>query len=174
MAEETYGKKPVWQLVLMYLIVGGIIYALIYYFVIAKSEPAPYVQPESGITGTTGGQEAVSPTGAGTSMTVTLGEQNGSGQSGTALLEESGGKTTLTLTLTGNPADGVSQPAHIHVGACPTPGEVKYPLTPVVNGASVTTLDVTLAGLTAQLPLAVNVHKSATEASVYTSCGDLK
>lgn len=37
---------------------------------------------------------------------------------------------------------------------------------------SVTTLDVTLAGLKAQLPLGLNVHKSAAEAKIYTSCGD--
>jgi hypothetical protein len=30
-----YGKRPVWQWVLMYLVVGGIIYALVYYFMFA-------------------------------------------------------------------------------------------------------------------------------------------
>lgn len=31
-----YGKRPVWQWVLLYLVVGGVIYGLIYYFVFAK------------------------------------------------------------------------------------------------------------------------------------------
>jgi hypothetical protein len=41
MAEEKsgygYGKRPLWQWILIYLIVGGIIYFLIYYFVFAKN-----------------------------------------------------------------------------------------------------------------------------------------
>jgi hypothetical protein len=41
MADETpdkesgYGKRPLWQWILIYLIIGSIIYALIYFFVIA-------------------------------------------------------------------------------------------------------------------------------------------
>ncbi|HKC14719.1 MAG TPA: hypothetical protein VKC89_02020 [Patescibacteria group bacterium] len=33
---EGYGKRPLWQWILIYVIIGGIIYAGIYYFVIAK------------------------------------------------------------------------------------------------------------------------------------------
>lgn len=39
MAEEYgkgYGKRPLWQWVLIYAVIGGIVYAGIYYFVIAK------------------------------------------------------------------------------------------------------------------------------------------
>lgn len=39
MAEEYskgYGKRPLWQWIVLYVIVGGVIYAGIYYFVIAK------------------------------------------------------------------------------------------------------------------------------------------
>ncbi len=42
MAEEEkgygkgYGKRPLWQWVLMYAVIGGIIYAAIYYFFLAK------------------------------------------------------------------------------------------------------------------------------------------
>lgn len=32
-----YTKRPVWQWILIYLIVGGIVYGGIYYFVIAKN-----------------------------------------------------------------------------------------------------------------------------------------
>ena len=31
-----YGKRPLWQWVILYIIIGGIIYGLIYYFVLAK------------------------------------------------------------------------------------------------------------------------------------------
>lgn len=31
-----YGKKPLWQWVLIYVVVGGIIYAAVYYFYFAK------------------------------------------------------------------------------------------------------------------------------------------
>ena len=103
---------------------------------------------------------------------VTLSEQNASGESGTATLIEVDGKVKVTLKL-GAPV-GVTQPAHIHVGACPDVGAVKYPLTSPVDGMSETTLDITLAELKSGLPLGINVHKSAQEASVYVSCGDLE
>jgi hypothetical protein len=67
------------------------------------------------------------------------------------------------------------QPAHIHVGSCPTPGAVKYPLTNVVNGKSVTMLNVSMKELLASSDkLAINVHKSAAEVTNYTACGDLQ
>lgn len=31
-----YGKRPLWQWIVIYLIIGGIIYGLIYYFILAK------------------------------------------------------------------------------------------------------------------------------------------
>lgn len=33
--KSGYGKRPLWQWILIYLVIGGIIYALIYYFVLA-------------------------------------------------------------------------------------------------------------------------------------------
>ena len=39
MAEEYgkgYGKRPLWQWVLIYVIVGGVLYAGVYYFYFAK------------------------------------------------------------------------------------------------------------------------------------------
>lgn len=103
--------------------------------------------------------------------TVNLSAQNDSGQSGTVTFTASGTQTNVVINLD-VPSD-VPQPAHIHSGACPTPGDIVYPLTDVVDGSSETVLDVELTALTAELPLAVNVHKSAEEVSVYTSCGDL-
>lgn len=39
MADETtnsYGKRPLWQWILLYVVVGIVVYGLIYYFVLAK------------------------------------------------------------------------------------------------------------------------------------------
>lgn len=32
----TYGKRPMWQWIVLYLIIGGIVYYGIYYFAVAK------------------------------------------------------------------------------------------------------------------------------------------
>lgn len=105
--------------------------------------------------------------------TVDLTAQNNSGQTGTATLLEENGKLVVTLNLSGGTFTN-PQPAHIHMGACPKPGDVVYPLTNVVDGKSVTTLNTTMDQLKAKLPLAINVHKSATDINTYTACGDIK
>lgn len=108
-------------------------------------------------------------------MTVLLNSQNDSEQTGTAIISENeDGQLVITLQLSGGEFTD-PQPAHIHVGACPTPGAVEYPLTNVVDGYSITMLDgLTLADVTGVTGgLAVNVHKSAAESSVYTACGDI-
>src|SRR5438067_2300451 len=71
---------------------------------------------------------SVSPEAMANEMTVNLAEENKSGESGTVMLKEENGKTTVTVTLTGFTKD-VEQPAHIHIGMCPGVGTVKYPLT---------------------------------------------
>lgn len=106
-------------------------------------------------------------------IAVALSAQNNSGESGEALLEDLNGKTKVSIRLDGAPA-GSQQPAHIHLGACPAPGAVKHPLAIVKNGNSETMLEVSLEDILKELPLAINVHKSATEASIYVSCGDIK
>lgn len=106
------------------------------------------------------------------SVVVQLTAQNSSGENGTATLTTEGGKTKVVIDLTGTPK--TAQPSHIHLGACPNPAAVKYPLTNVVNGKSTTMIDTTLAQLKLSLPLAINVHKSAQESSVYVACGDIK
>ncbi len=104
--------------------------------------------------------------------TVSLTEVNNSGQAGSAVLEEIDGKVKVSLNLTGTKYKK-GQPAHIHIGVCPGVGAVKYPLTSVMNGKSTTMLTVSMADLAAGGPLAINVHKSASEASIYTACGGL-
>ena len=109
-----------------------------------------------------------------TTLQVKLDEQNASGQSGQAIITQIGTSTVkVVVTLTGKPS-GVAQPAHIHLGACPAPGAVKYPLTNVDKGVAQTEiLNMTIEQLLSELPLAINVHKSAAEAKVYTACGDI-
>lgn len=112
------------------------------------------------------------PQGAASEMNVLLAAQNNSGESGVATLEEIGERVVATLYLTGY-TPNVSQPAHIHMGACPEVGVIKHPLNSVVNGKSTTVLSVSLAQLKQQMPLAINVHESSTDLSTYTSCGSL-
>lgn len=33
---DSYGKRPMWQWILIYLVIGGLIYFAIYYFVFAN------------------------------------------------------------------------------------------------------------------------------------------
>lgn len=105
------------------------------------------------------------------SLGVPLLEQNGSTQMGGVGLVENEGKVTVTIDVTD--IGDTDQPAHIHLGSCPTPGEVQYSLTPVKNGKSVTVLEITMKDILTELPMAVNIHKSAQESSVYTACGDI-
>lgn len=162
-----YEKKPLWQWLLIYLLVGGLAYGAIYFFWMKPkgdySGVAPTYIDESGDTSMVASE-----------MSVTLSPINESGETGTATLSEVEGKVTVTVAMSGYPDDGVPQPAHIHVGECPEVGEVAYPLTPLENGESITELDVTLDQIKGELPLAINVHKSADEADVYTACGPLQ
>jgi plastocyanin len=111
----------------------------------------------------------------GSAVHLKLDEQNKSGQKGEVTITQIGTSTVkVIVSITGKPSK-VPQPAHIHLGACPTPGAVKYPLTNIEKGASQTELQgVTLEKLLSELPLAVNVHKSEADAKVYTSCGNIE
>jgi hypothetical protein len=104
-------------------------------------------------------------------VTVTLGEQNGSGQNGTATLTANGDTTMVMVTVSGG--SSTPQPAHIHPGTCANlnPKPI-YPLTSLVNGTSETTVPVSLSELV-NGEFAINIHKSGPEASVYVSCGDI-
>lgn len=154
------------------LLIGvGVIAVLLVGYMLFSNMNKQAPLPQSEITTTT--ENSASPSATPQEITVVLSEQNGSKESGTATLMEVDGKVKVTLKMTGAPAT-VAQPAHIHVGACPDVGAVKYPLTSPVDSMSETTLDVTLAQLKSELPLGINVHKSAAETKVYVSCGDLK
>ena len=108
------------------------------------------------------------------SVSVRMGAQNKSGESGTARLTPDGAdKTKVEITLKGAPK-GTPQPAHIHEGSCakldPKP---KHGLENVVDGKSTTTVPVGIGELT-KGGLAINVHKSADEIKTYVSCGDIR
>ncbi len=171
-ANGGYNKRPLWQWLVIYVILGAIIYGVIYYFFLNKSS---YNYNKSSSQYTSPSPSQISPSPATTmskETTVILKPVNKSDEAGTAILKEENGQTKVTVNLTGYTKD-VEQPAHVHLGACPGVGSVKYPLTPVVNGTSVTILAITLDQLKKELPLAINVHKSATEISAYTACGPL-
>jgi hypothetical protein len=113
----------------------------------------------------------------GESSTIVLMEQNNSGQSGTATFTLSDNDTTLTIEINISGGTAEPQPAHIHIGTCadldPKPF---YPLNSVVNGKSVTVIteaDLVNVDYEVSNQFAINVHKSAAEASVYVACGDI-
>lgn len=109
-----------------------------------------------------------------TTITVQLAAQNSSGQNGTATLTAKGDQTEVVVNLPVGPAGAaVEQPVHIHSGACPTPGGVVFPLGNLKEGKSTTTVNAKLADI-ADGKHAINAHKSAAEASVYTSCGNVQ
>jgi len=103
---------------------------------------------------------------------INLNQLGNSGEYGKAILKEIQGKTVVKLSLQGFPPD-ISQPAYIHEGFCPAVGKVKYTLNSLKNGQSETTLDVTLDQVLSQLPLAINIRKSASRSDVYFACGNL-
>ena len=104
---------------------------------------------------------------------ITLIDENGSGEDGSAQLTDLGDGTTRVELLMLNAPEGAEQPAHIHKGTCTTlDPKPAYPLETVKEGKSTTIVKVTLADLTKE-KYAINVHKSAAEASIYVSCGNL-
>jgi hypothetical protein len=107
------------------------------------------------------------------SATAKLEPQNSSGESGTAKLTKAGAnQTKVVLEVKGAPS-GASQPVHIHKGTCakldPKPA---YPLSPVVNGKSETTVNASLDSLE-KGGYAINGHKSAQDVATYVFCGDI-
>ena len=99
-------------------------------------------------------------------------EQNNSGVSGSGRLVEDNGKVIFTLNLIGG-SKTTPHPAHVHEGTCEKLGEVKFPLTDVVDGKSETIVDTTADELVKSRPLAVNIHKSKAQINTYVACVDL-
>ena len=106
------------------------------------------------------------------SLQITIAAQNNSGISGNAVITDVDGKSKVVVSVTGAPAD-IEEPAHLHVGSCANLGDPKYTLAPVINGTAETVLPVSPDELIKELPLAINIHKSAAEVGTYIACGDL-
>ena len=106
-------------------------------------------------------------------ITVKLGAQNKSGETGSAKLTPEGNQTKVEISLKGTPK-GVAQPAHIHEGSCakldPKP---KYGLESITDGKSTTVVPVSIDSLLAG-KMAINVHKSGEDLKTYVACGDIK
>lgn len=105
-------------------------------------------------------------------VTVQLDAQNGSGETGTATLEQHGSDVVVTVKM--NDSASPTQPIHIHPGTCaqlnPKP---RFPLTNLKDGSSTTTLpNVNLRELQ-NGNFAINVHKSADDVATYVACGDI-
>jgi len=105
-------------------------------------------------------------------MTVKLDAQNNSGQTGTATLTPEGDKTRVVIELSNEPKD-VAQPAHIHLGSCDNLDKApKWKLEAVKDGKSVTLVPASLDAILKDRT-AINIHKSAAEAQIYVSCGNI-
>jgi hypothetical protein len=105
-------------------------------------------------------------------ITVKLGAQNNSGQTGSATLMPEGKQTKVVIDLANAPG-GVAQPAHIHLGTCDNLNKApKWPLEAVKDGRSVTMLPVVLDTILGE-KAAINVHKSAAEVQIYVACGNI-
>ena len=102
---------------------------------------------------------------------VKLDAQNNSKETGTATLTPEGDSTKVVLEVKGGEG---TQPTHIHKGTCakldPKPA---FPLSPVVNGKSETTVKASVKELTTG-EYAINGHKSAQDLKTYVFCGDIK
>ena len=105
-------------------------------------------------------------------VTVKLEAQNNSEEVGTATLFPEGDKTRVVIEILNAPS-GVAQPAHIHLGRCGNLDKApKWPLEAVRNGKSVTLVPASIDTLLKE-ETAINIHKSAAEAQVYVSCGNI-
>src|SRR5262249_32038641 len=104
---------------------------------------------------------------------VKLEPQNNSGQSATAAVTKAGDEQTKVITEVKGAEAGVAQPGHRQQGTGanldPKPA---FPVPPVVNGKSETTVNASLDSLE-KGGYAINGHKSAQDAKTYVFCGPI-
>ena len=104
---------------------------------------------------------------------LTLIDENGSGEDGSAQLTDVGDGTTKVELIMMNGPEGVDQPAGIHEGTCANlDADTVYSLNDVKEGKSTTVVKASLADLTKE-KYAISVLKSAQEKTVVFSCGNL-
>lgn len=100
-------------------------------------------------------------------LVLALHQLGGSGQTGIAVLTAQGDKTEVVLMAT----PGISQANHIHTGGCLELGGIKYPLTDMKDGQSLTLVPATLDSLMTG-SFAINLHKAG-DLKTYTACADI-
>jgi hypothetical protein len=107
------------------------------------------------------------------SLNIVLGEQNKSGETGSATVTNVPGGVKVDIALKGE-VSGASEPAHIHQGTCAKLNPAPYkPLSSVINGRSTTIVHGMTVAQIKKGRFAINVHKSAAQLTHYVSCGDL-
>lgn len=103
-------------------------------------------------------------------LTIALDERTQSGESGWATLIANGSQTDVAVNV--GPGTIVTELAHIHDGQCgDNLGDVVHALTNLAGGASVTTVDATLASLRTGV-FTINLHQQG-NAGRYTACGNI-
>jgi len=126
--------------------------------------------------GTTSSTASPSPT---PSIKFTMIAQNNSGVAGTGEVIKASGSFTVTIKLTGMPANS-SHISHVHTGSCAKPGGIAYALSQVIadsSGAATVTSTVPVEFLIPAGGWYVNVHHgpdfTAPANGPSISCGDL-
>ena len=104
---------------------------------------------------------------------IYLKPMNNSKQTGSASLIEKNGKITIGISTTGEPKN-VVQYASIHVDTCEILGNIKFPLTNIINGSSQTTLETTIINLQNLGPLALNINRTQGNDKDSVSCANLE
>jgi hypothetical protein len=103
------------------------------------------------------------------SVDVTLA---GASHSGQATLEQNGVDIHVDLAVDGSSPSDV-HPAHIHTGTCATLGAVRFPLTDVENGVSITVLADRFLADVADGRHSIAVHESHAAMQNVIACGDI-
>jgi Cu/Zn superoxide dismutase len=138
--------------------------------ILLASVPSLAQSPAPSPTGS--GAPVAAPAASGAPLVVPLNAQNGSGETGSATLQDTSDGVVVVLAVAGGNAAG-PQPVHIHQGSCAKLGDVKYPLKSIAAGASSTTVPkVTIAMLQSGV-YAINVHQSTSAVGTYVACGNL-
>lgn len=104
----------------------------------------------------------------GGSVRLELAEEDGSGQSGTAVISAVSGERTKVVLELDHPPD-VPQPAHVHPGPCGNLGDPVAALESLEDGRSETIVPMSLAELQ-RGGLVVHAHKSEAEFDVSVAC----
>jgi hypothetical protein len=122
------------------------------------------------LPGCGGGEEDAAAGSDEDALTLTLSEQTGSGQSGTAMLTADGDRTRVVVELSNPPA--AAQPSHVHSGSCDDIGSVVAPLESVEGGNAESVVPMSLKELQ-RGGLIVHAHKSEAESKVSVACAEI-